>query len=333
MKCNTILVVFILAAFLWSPIDSMSVNFQPEVNKYKTISSSACDSLIQANALNPDFVILDVRTPEVWKSDHLVGSINRNYYDADFDAQLNALPKNKIFLLHCQSGGRSAPTLAKMKTMNFAEVYEMSSGINAWKAKGLPTTSLLAPKIMLVSSPDIKNTTFTYGKADTLMITLTNRANDTLKFTSITLPEGNEFSSDFDLKRKITGSEDYTFSLFYNPQNFSKDSVKLEIRSNGGSLSIDIVLKSTTLLENLNSTLEKLRIYPNPANDVISLQSHRGAEIQELSIVDINGRFVKKGFNVSVNNQMKVSDLSEGLYFVRILSEGQVYYSKLIVNR
>jgi rhodanese-related sulfurtransferase len=133
----------VLAGLIFVPGFLFSVTLQPEANKYKTISASACDSLIQANATNPEFVILDVRTPEVWKSDHLTGSINRNYYDADFDSQLNALPKNKIFLLHCQSGGRSAPTLAKMKTMNFAEVYEMSSGINAWKAKGLPTTSLL----------------------------------------------------------------------------------------------------------------------------------------------------------------------------------------------
>jgi rhodanese-related sulfurtransferase len=333
MKRNTILVVFILAAFLWSPIDSISATLQPEANKYKTISASACDSLIQANATNPEFVILDVRTPEVWKSDHLLGSINRNYYDADFDAQLNALPKNKIFLLHCQSGGRSAPTLAKMKTMNFAGVYEMSSGINAWKAKGLPTTSLLAPKIMMVSSLNIQNTALTYGKADTLTITLTNRANDTLKFASITLPEGNEFSSDFDLSKRLKGSEDYAFSVFYQPKNFSKDSVKLDIQSNGGSLSINIVLKSATFLENLNSTQEKFRIYPNPASSIISVQNPYGSVIQEVSIVDINGRLVKKEFDFLGNNKMNVSDLLEGLYFVRIFSGGQMFYNKLMVSR
>jgi rhodanese-related sulfurtransferase len=123
---------------LLAPLVGFLVIIDPEANKYKTISALSCDSLIKANTENPNFVILDVRTPDVWKSEHLSGSINRNYYDADFDAQLNALPKNKIFLLHCQSGGRSAPSLAKLKNLNFAEVYEMSGGINLWKANHFP---------------------------------------------------------------------------------------------------------------------------------------------------------------------------------------------------
>ena len=182
-------------------------------NIYKTISAIACDSLMKANLKNPDFVILDVRTPDVWKADHLQGSICRNYYDADFSAQLNALPKHKIFLLHCQSGSRSAASFNIMKNLNFAAVYEMAGGINSWKFSGLPTTSVLAPRLMLVSKGGNKNGTVQYSIPDTLMITITNRANDTLRFSSMELPAGNEFVTNFDLKRKLTGAQDYSFQM------------------------------------------------------------------------------------------------------------------------
>jgi hypothetical protein len=61
---------------------------------------------------------------------------------------------------------------------------------------------------MLVSNGSIKNGTVTYGIADTLKITITNRANNVLSFVSVTLPPGNEFSSDLDLNKKLNGSED-----------------------------------------------------------------------------------------------------------------------------
>ncbi len=333
MKHNRTIIISLVIGFLWSPLYSISAKFQPEGNKYKTISAIACDSLIKANAKNPDFVILDVRTPDVWKAEHLTGSINRNYYDADFEAQLNALPKKKLFLLHCQSGGRSAPTLAKMKTLNFAEVYEMSSGINAWKARGLPTTNLLAPKIMLVSNGGIQNGTFEYGIADSLKITLTNRANDTLKFASIALPVGNEFSSDFDRNRKLKGSEDYTFSVFYKPQNLARDSVKLDIQSNGGPLSINFILKNVTLIETQNQDRERFRIFPNPATSFISVQNLVMSGHEELSIVDINGRIVRREYNLPADYQIRVSDLPEGFYFVRIVSSNQIFMNRFVVRR
>jgi rhodanese-related sulfurtransferase len=235
-------------------------------NISKKISAFSCDSLIKANDKNPGFVILDVRTPGVWVADHLSGSINRNYYDADFSAQINALPKQKMYLLHCQSGGRSAPTLTLMKNLNFAEVYEMSGGISAWKAIGLPTTSVLAPRLMLVSNGGIKNGSVHFGFPDTLQVIITNRANDTLKFSSLTLPPGNEFTSNFDLKKKLTGAEDCSFSVFYHPEQWSKDSVHLVIQSNGGNLSLTILLKAVESQEIfLNSGWNIFSLNINPA--------------------------------------------------------------------
>jgi rhodanese-related sulfurtransferase len=302
-------------------------------NKYKTISATACDSLIKANEKNPNFVILDVRTPDIWVADHLTGSINRNYYDTDFNAKLDALPKQKIYLLHCQSGGRSGPTLTKMKNLNFAEVYEMSGGINTWKSKSFPTTAKLAPRLLLVSNGGVKKGTIQYGITDTLKITVTNRANDTLKFVSVTVPAGNEFSTNFDLKKKLKGSDDYTFSVFYKPQQINKDSVIVGILSNGGELKLSIILKKGTIQEIRTITRNEPKIYPNPATGFIVFENISWETFQEVSLINQNGQLVKKVLNFPVKDPLNVADLTVGMYFVRIVSGGRTIVEKLIISR
>lgn len=302
-------------------------------NKYKTISATSCDSLIKANSKNPNFVILDVRTPSVWAGDHLTGSINRNYYDGDFAAQLNALPKNKIYLLHCQSGGRSGPTLAKMKSMNFAEVYEMSGGINIWKAAALPTTSVMASKLMLVSSDPKKGNTMHYGWADTLRFTVTNRANDTLKFSSITLPSGIEFTSNFDLKKKLKGAEDYTFSVFYKPLQQSKDSLKIGIKSNGGDITLGIYVNAKTTELNPISDQHRVEVYPNPSHGFITFKGASATNFEKVSVFNAEGRLVLQKVAFPSSLQLNLSGLSNGLYVVRIENDSRVQVNKLILSK
>lgn len=335
MKRYSILWLLLACIFglLIVPLCSFSKILEPAANKYKTISALACDSLIKANELNPNFVILDVRTPDVWKADHLTGSINRNYYDTDIDAQLKALPKNKIFLLHCQSGGRSAPTLTKMKNLNFAEVYEMSGGINMWKSKSLPTTSILGPKLMLVSNGGIKNGTINYGVADTLKITITNRANDVLKFTSVTFPDGNEFSGDFDMNKKLNGSEDYTFSVFYKPLLAYREQVSIVLAGNGGIMNLTIYLKKGTVQAIPSMVQSEPEIYPNPASRFISFKNISGTVLQEISLVNLKGQLVKKLTDFPTTSQLTVEDLPEGLYFIRLIADNRSYIKKLLINR
>lgn len=335
MKSRTIIISLItsIAGLFLAPFYAISGNQDTSVNKYKTISATSCDSLIKANDKNPNFVILDVRTPDVWKADHLSGSINRNYYDSDFNAQIAALPKTKLYLLHCQSGGRSGPTLTMMKSLNFSEVYEMSGGINTWKSKSLPTTSALAPKLMLVSNGGVKNGTIQYGMADTLKITFTNRANDTLRFVSMVLPAGDEFSSNFDLKRKLKGSEDYAFSIFYKPKQVSSDSVKVSINSNSGLLYLKIILKKGTVQAIHDISQNEPKIYPNPASHFISFRNYTAPTLQEVSFINLNGQLVKRMINYPATSPFNVADLPEGVYLVRIVSENRMFTEKLVLSR
>jgi len=97
-------------------------------------------TLIQNNQNNPDFVIIDVRTLEKFAGEHIENATNIDFYSEAFRDELNKLDKNKTYLVYCRSGVRSGNALDIMAELNFREAYNMSGGITAWKAEGLPTT-------------------------------------------------------------------------------------------------------------------------------------------------------------------------------------------------
>ncbi|MBA7649849.1 Thiosulfate sulfurtransferase GlpE [subsurface metagenome] len=106
----------------------------------KDITPQAAFTLIQENQNNPDFVILDVRTPEEFADGHIENTINIDFYSDTFQDELDNLDKNKTYLIYCRSGGRSGKALNIMAELNFKEVYNVSGGVIAWKAEELPTT-------------------------------------------------------------------------------------------------------------------------------------------------------------------------------------------------
>ena len=88
---------------------------------------------------NPDFVILDVRTPEEVDAGYIENAINIDYYSDTFREELDRLDKNQKYLIYCRSGNRSGKASAIMKELNFSEVYNMTGGIVEWRSEGLPT--------------------------------------------------------------------------------------------------------------------------------------------------------------------------------------------------
>jgi len=60
-------------------------------------------TLIQKNKGNPDFVILDVRTPAEFADEHIENAINLDYYSETFRDDLNKLDKTKTYLIYCRT--------------------------------------------------------------------------------------------------------------------------------------------------------------------------------------------------------------------------------------
>ena len=71
-----------------------------------------------------------------------------------------------------------------------------------------------------------------------------------------------------------------------------------------------------TLGENIEEMTTSYNIYPNPANDVIYIETE--FEIEEISIYDIYGR---RQIAVTPSRQVDVADLNSGIYFIKINTE------------
>ena len=105
----------------------------------KDITPQEAFILIQDNQDNPDFVIIDVRTPDEFDVEHIENATNIDFYSEAFRDMLNNLDKNKTYLIYCRVGGRSGSALDIMAELNFKEAYNILGGINQWKTEGFPT--------------------------------------------------------------------------------------------------------------------------------------------------------------------------------------------------
>ncbi len=97
-------------------------------------------ALIVDNLGNPDFIIIDLRTWEEYKSGHIEKAINLDYESADFADELNELDKDKAYLIYGQTDQLSGKALDMMAELGFAEVYNLLGGIAHWEQVGLATT-------------------------------------------------------------------------------------------------------------------------------------------------------------------------------------------------
>ena len=102
------------------------------------ITAQEAFTLIQENHSNPDFVILDVRTPQEFSEGHLEDAVNIDFRAEDFREKVNELDKSKTYLVYCRSGARSRSASDVMEELGFEEGYNMLGGIIQWEAEGLP---------------------------------------------------------------------------------------------------------------------------------------------------------------------------------------------------
>ncbi len=297
-------------------------------NIYKRITALQSDSLLKANQTNPNFVILDVRTAGEWNNYHITGSINRSTGLTDFTEQLDLLPKHKIFLLHCQSGGRSAGAFIKMQNLGFAEVYEMIGGINMWRSAGLPTTTITEPKLMLVSIGK-----FVKGEiSDTVKVTITNRANGILSFGAVTFSDIHQIDNNFNTEIALEGAQDYTFSIIHSTGYLGDETTKISIESNGGNVDFNIEFKDGTITSTDEMHLLELVVFPNPVNRNLNFKSNGLTYFDEISVINIVGQEVINEKQVPLTNGINVSNLRNGVYFLRATSDKQISTRKFIVK-
>ncbi len=117
---------------------TQSLFSQVQENKVEEVTALEAFALIQENLDNPDFLIIDVRTPAEYKDGHLKGAVNINLISETFKEDIVKLDSSKIYLIYCRSGYRSSLAVSIMQKLEFACIYHMANGIIEWNAEGLP---------------------------------------------------------------------------------------------------------------------------------------------------------------------------------------------------
>ncbi|HZK12740.1 MAG TPA: rhodanese-like domain-containing protein [Atribacterota bacterium] len=117
-----------------------TVKSETQIQIIENITPEGAYILTQENKDNPNFVIIDVRTPEEFLGEHIENAVNLDYYSDTFRDDLDKLDKNKTYLIYCRSGRRSENASNIMEELDFREFYNMLGGIIKWQSEGLPTT-------------------------------------------------------------------------------------------------------------------------------------------------------------------------------------------------
>ncbi len=84
-----------------------------------------------------DYVVLDVRTPQEFSSEHLENAKNYDIYSSKTLDAIAKLDKAKTYLIYCRSGRRSLHMMNLMSKMGF-KTHNLLKGINGWKEQGYP---------------------------------------------------------------------------------------------------------------------------------------------------------------------------------------------------
>lgn len=85
-------------------------------------------------------VVLDIRTPGEYAEGHIAGSKMIDFRSADFEKKVSALDRDKSYLVHCRSGGRSTESLKTFEKLGFKHIIHLDGGISDWEAAGQPVT-------------------------------------------------------------------------------------------------------------------------------------------------------------------------------------------------
>jgi len=124
------LLVLLLAAVACSDKNSPDSG-QPGV--LRSLSPQEAKALIENRK---DLVLVDVRSPQELSGGSIAGSQLMPF--GELAQGRMTLPAGKPLLLICAVGGRSYAVGQYFSGKGYGEIYNLTGGISAWKAAGLP---------------------------------------------------------------------------------------------------------------------------------------------------------------------------------------------------
>ena len=147
MKVRIQSIVVLALAFLaaaavtgcWAPQPAGDLgSVGSELPVYGVISIEQAVDVILALQDDPEFVLLDIRTPAEVEAGHISGTASLDFYSATFRDDLATLDRDKIYLIYCRTANRTGQAYNLMGELGFKRIYDMGGGISQWIAAGYP---------------------------------------------------------------------------------------------------------------------------------------------------------------------------------------------------
>jgi hypothetical protein len=82
----------------------------------------------------------------------------------------------------------------------------------------------------------------------------------------------------------------------------------------------------------ITSQIGSINIYPNPAKNVICVETKNSSDPIKIELFSIEGRLVYSIESEKVNNKIDLANLNNGIYFVKVSAKGDQTVKKIIVN-
>ena len=97
---------------------------------YKQVTQAEAQKLMETKS---DYIILDVRTQDEYKSGHIKGAIC--IPNEEISGAVSELPdKKQLILVYCRSGRRSKEAAQKLADSGYTNIVEFG-GINDWQGE------------------------------------------------------------------------------------------------------------------------------------------------------------------------------------------------------
>lgn len=133
MKHTLYTIALVLMAFIGhscASVGSESTEIQgPKTGGIKSLLSNDFNS----KEKDSNTVVIDVRSPEEIASGFIPGTdLFINFFDENFQNELQKLDKTKTYIVYCHSGNRSGKAASIMEQLGFTSIYNLQGGISSW---------------------------------------------------------------------------------------------------------------------------------------------------------------------------------------------------------
>jgi rhodanese-related sulfurtransferase len=126
----------VACAFLFRP---SVLRAQGAAGEYPNLSPAEARDLLGKRSGDPDFVLLDVRTPKEFDAERIAGAVIVDYNSPSFRDKIAKLDRSKSYLVYCRTGNRTNGAVKVMRELGFPNVSVFPGGITKWKEAGYPT--------------------------------------------------------------------------------------------------------------------------------------------------------------------------------------------------